>query len=117
MQVAVLKEAAAREHRVALTPDSAGRLVKAKVDVVVQSGAGVDAGFPDSTYTATGCRIAPDAAATCKGSHVVLKVAPPTDAEVSLCDAGALTISLMRMGSHAATAKALAGRKVNSLAL
>jgi NAD(P) transhydrogenase subunit alpha len=117
MLVAVLKEAAAREHRVALTPDSVAKLVKSKVEVVVQSGAGVEAGSPDATYTAAGARIAPDAASTCKGANIVLKVAPPTDAEAALCDAGSLLISLMRMGSHTTIAKKLADRKVNSLAL
>ena len=62
MQVAVLKESAARENRVALTPDSAGRLLKSKVDVVVQRGAGERAGFPDDAYATLGVRIAADAA-------------------------------------------------------
>jgi NAD(P) transhydrogenase subunit alpha len=117
MQVAVLKESAARESRVALTPDSAARLVKAKVDVVVQRGAGERAGFPDAAWTAVGARIAPDAAATCAGARVVIKIQPPTDAEVALLDAGAVLVSLLRPGSHAAIAKTLASRKVSALAL
>ena len=58
MQVAVLKETAPRENRVALTPDSVARLVKAKVDVMVQRGAGDRAGFPDQAYEAAGARLA-----------------------------------------------------------
>jgi len=117
MQVAVLKESAARENRVALTPDSAARLVKATVDVVVQHGAGERAGFPDAAYTAAGARIAPDAAATCAGARVVLKVQPPADAEVALMDAGAALVSLLRPGQHAAIAAKLAERKISALAL
>ncbi len=117
MLVAVLKEVAARELRVALTPDSVAKLVKSKVEVVVQSGAGVAAGSPDSAYTAAGARIAPDGSATCRGAHIVLKVQPPTDAEVALCDSGAVLISLLRPGNHAAIAKSLAGKKVSALAL
>jgi len=117
MQVAVLKEAAARERRVALTPDAAGKLVKAKVEIVVQSGAGEQAGFPDAAYIAAGARIATDAARTCAGARIVLKVQPPTDTEAGLCDSGAVLISLLRPGSHATIAKRLAERKVSALAL
>jgi NAD(P) transhydrogenase subunit alpha len=117
MQVAVLKESAARERRVALTPDSVAKLVKSKVEVVVQSGAGTAAGSPDAAYTTAGARIASDAASTCKGAHIVLKVQPPTDAEAKLCESGTLLISLLRPGNHAAIAKTLAAGKVNSLAL
>ena len=117
MQVAVLKETAPRERRVAMTPDSAGRLVKAKVDVVVEHGAGDAAGFSDSAYAAVGCRAAADAAAACTGASVVLKVQPPSDAEAALLPEGALLISLLRPGSHEAVARQLAARKVSSLAL
>ncbi|HEX7939199.1 MAG TPA: alanine dehydrogenase, partial [Gemmatimonadaceae bacterium] len=68
MLVAVLKEAASRERRVALTPDAVTKLVKAKVEIVAQSGAGEAAGFPDAAYVTAGARIASDAAATCKGA-------------------------------------------------
>lgn len=117
MQVAVLKETAAREHRVALTPDSAGRLVKLKVDVVVQRGAGEHAGFPDASYVALGARVADDAASACSGARVVLKVQPPTDAEAALLDAGAVLISLLRPGHNTTIAQHLAERRVSSLAL
>ena len=98
MQVAVLKEAAARERRVAVTPDAVVKLVKVKVEIVVQSGAGEQAGFPDAAYVAAGARIATDAASTCKGAQVVLKVQPPTEAEAGLCDNGAVLVSLLRPG-------------------
>ena len=117
MQVAVLKESAARENRVALTPDSAAKLVKSKVDVVMQHGAGERAGFPDTAYAAAGGRIASDAAAACAGARVVLKVQPPTDAEVALMDVGAALVALLRPGQHTAIAQSLAARKISALAL
>jgi NAD(P) transhydrogenase subunit alpha len=117
MQVAVLKESAARENRVALTPDSVARLVKSKVDVVVQRGAGDRAGFPDAAYTTVGARLVDDAAAACRGSAIVLKVQPPTDAEVAMLDGGTTLVSLLKPGQHAATAQRLAERDVDALAL
>ena len=117
MQVAVLKESSARENRVALTPDTVARLVKSKVNVVVERGAGDRAGFPDAAYTAVGARIADDAAATTRGSAVVLKVQPPTDGEVGLMDAGSALVSLLKPGQHSTIAKALAEQQVDALAL
>lgn len=117
MQVAVLKESAARENRVALTPDSAGRLLKSKVDVVLQRGAGERAGFPDGAYAALGVRIADDAASAAAAARAVLKVQPPTDDEIALLDASTVLVSLMRPGQHEALAKRLAERQVTSLAL
>lgn len=117
MQVAVLRENAPREHRVALPPESAGRLVKAKVDVVVQRGAGDNAGFPDAAYTAQGARIAGDAAETAAGSRVLLKVLPPDENEIALFETGSTLVSLLRPGQHALVAAKLAERGVNALAL
>jgi H+-translocating NAD(P) transhydrogenase subunit alpha len=117
MQVAVLKENAAREHRVALTPESAGRLVKAKIDVVVQRGAGERAGFPDAAFVATGARIAEDARGATSGAAVVLRIQPPEDSEIALLDPGTTLISLLRPGQHASVAAQLAQRGVSALAL
>lgn len=117
MQVAVLKETAARENRVALTPDSAGRLVKSKVDVVVQRGAGERAGFPDDAYAAAGVKLVEDASAAARGARIVLKVQPPADTEVALLDAGSVLISLLRPGQNGELPQRLAERGVSALAL
>ena len=117
MQVAVLKETAARETRVALTPDSVSRLVKSKVDVVVQRGAGERAGFPDDAYAAAGARIADDPRLTCEGARAVLKIQPPTDAEIAALPADSVLVALLRPGQHEAIAQKLAAARVSSLAL
>jgi NAD(P) transhydrogenase subunit alpha len=117
MQVAVLKETAARENRVALTPDSAGRLIKSKVEVVAQRAAGERAGFPDDAYAAVGVKLADDAAAAVRGARVVLKVQPPADSEVGLLDAGTVLVSLLRPGHNGELPQRLASQGVSALAL
>ena len=117
MQVAVLKETAARENRVALTPDSVARLVKAKVDVMVQRGAGERAGFPDQAYEAAGARLAPDAASTVAGARVVLKVQPPTDGEIAVLPPDSVFVALLRPGHNDGIRQKLAERRVSALAL
>ena len=47
MRIAVPKETTPRETRVALVPETVGRLVKAGQQVVVETGAGAAAGFTD----------------------------------------------------------------------
>lgn len=117
MQVAVLKETAARENRVALTPDSVARLVKSKVDVMVQRGAGERAGFPDQAYEAAGARLASDAASTVAGARVVLKVQPPTESEIAALPADSVLIALLRPGHNDGVPQRLAERRVSALAL
>ena len=117
MQVAVLKETAALERRVALTPDSVGRLVKSKVDVVVQRGAGVHAGFTDQAYEAAGARLASDVASTVSGARVVLKVQPPSDAEIAMLPADSVLVAMLRPGHNDAIVQQLASRRVSALAL
>lgn len=117
MQVAVLKETAARENRVALTPDSVARLVKSKVDVMVQRGAGERAGFSDQAYEAAGARLASDTTATVSGARVVLKVQAPSDAEIAALPADSVFVALLRPGHNDGVFQRLADRRVSALAL
>ncbi|HEX3955287.1 MAG TPA: NAD(P) transhydrogenase subunit alpha [Trebonia sp.] len=57
MKVAVVKESAPGEWRVALVPEAVPRLRQAGVEVLVESGAGDGAWFPDSTYLEAGAEI------------------------------------------------------------
>lgn len=57
MKVAVVKETYPGERRVGLVPSSVPQLLKAGVEVLVQAGAGVAAGFSDQQYVDKGARI------------------------------------------------------------
>jgi NAD(P) transhydrogenase subunit alpha len=118
MRISVPTETAPREQRVALAPDSVARLVKQqKLDVVVQRGAGLRAGFRDDAYVAAGATIVPDAAAALGGTQIIAKVQPPTAEEITRMDPGATLISLLRPGQSGELAPTLARRGVTSLAL
>ncbi|HKW49916.1 MAG TPA: Re/Si-specific NAD(P)(+) transhydrogenase subunit alpha [Gemmatimonadaceae bacterium] len=117
MRISVPTETASREQRVALPPDSAGRLVKSGLEVVVQARAGQHAGFRDDAYTAIGAKIVPDARSALAGAQVVAKVQPPTIEEIGQMSEGTSVISLMRPGKHQEVASALAKRNVSALAL
>src|SRR5262245_6049469 len=57
MKIGVLKETFPGERRVALNPALVPTLVKAGHDVLVESGAGQAAGFPDAQYEAKGAKL------------------------------------------------------------
>ena len=71
--VAVLKETHARERRVALIPSSVPQLAKAGLEVLVERGAGVEAGFRDTDYVGKGATIVEDRAQLMR-SRVLLGV-------------------------------------------
>ena len=118
MKISVPTEIAPREQRVALAPDSVSRLVKQqKLEVVVQRGAGIRAGFRDDAYESAGATIVADAASAYAAAPIVAKVQPPTLDEVAQITPGATLISLMRPGQTAPIVQALAQREISSLAL
>jgi NAD(P) transhydrogenase subunit alpha len=118
MKISVPTETAPHEQRVALAPESVSRLIKQlKVEILVQRGAGLAAGFRDDAFEAAGARIVPDAAAALSGGEVVAKVQPPNGTEIAMIPAGTTVISLMNPGRSSGLAEALASHRINSLAL
>ncbi len=57
MRVGVLRETAQGERRVALVPETVGKLAAGGFDIVVEAGAGAAASFPDAAYTDAGATI------------------------------------------------------------
>lgn len=98
MRLAVLKERAAGEARVAATPDTVKKLIALGLTVAVEAGAGLTAAIPDADFAAAGATVEPDSAAVLAGAGVVFAVGMP-DADVRahmargtllVCTAGAL---------------------------
>src|SRR5688500_6939475 len=117
MRISVPTEPAPRELRVALTPDSVARLVKAGLQAAVQRGAGVRAGFSDEAYAAAGAMLAPDFPGTVAGAAIVAKVQPPSDDEVARLEPSTVLVSLMQPGRNDGLPARLAARNVTALAL
>ena len=117
MRIAVLKERAPGEQRVALVPDSVARLVKGGFEVAVEQGAGILATLPDELYTRAGASIAPGAAAACQGSEIVLKVQRPSPEEASAIPDGATLIALLQPATAKPLVESLASRRITALAM
>ena len=82
MKIGTPKEIYAGERRVAMTPDSAQALKKLGHECVIETGAGLEAGFDDAAYKAAGVTVVKTAAALWKAADVVAKVRAPNDAEM-----------------------------------
>ncbi len=112
----VPRERAARETRVAATPETVKRLVGRGLALVVESSAGAAAGFPDAEYAAAGATVAADGAGAWGGAALVLKVAPPSAEEIARLAPGTVLVGLL--GPHdAERARRLAERGVTALAM
>ena len=68
MRIVVLRERESGETRVGLMPDAVKKLVAAKTEVVVESGAGAGASVTDGVYTGAGAQVSPTRSAIVRAS-------------------------------------------------
>jgi NAD(P) transhydrogenase subunit alpha len=114
MILGVPQETVPGERRVALVPDLVPKLRGAGLEVVVQPGAGTAAGFPDPSYQEKGARLEADVLGR---ADALLKVQPPTAAEVALIKEGATLIGFLQPYTNGDVLRALAARKVTAFAM
>ena len=93
MRIAVPKEIKDGEKRVALVPDIISKLTKAGLEVVIESGAGINAQAADQDYKNAGAEIKSGDVLT--GADVILSVQPLTAAQMKTLKKGAITISFL----------------------
>jgi NAD(P) transhydrogenase subunit alpha len=74
MLVGVPRETFPGERRVALVPSVVPTLAKSGLEVVVEAGAGIEAGYPDADYTAKGAKIIADRAEVFRTSDIIVQV-------------------------------------------
>ena len=74
MIVGVPRESFPGERRVALVPGVIPNLLKAGLEVVVEAGAGAEAGYPDAEYTAKGAKVLPGRAEVFGAADIVVQV-------------------------------------------
>ncbi|HUD66741.1 MAG TPA: NAD(P) transhydrogenase subunit alpha [Candidatus Sulfotelmatobacter sp.] len=92
--VGVPKEIYPGERRVALVPVAIPNLTKAGLEVVIEAGAGEQAGYPDAAYVEKGAKIAPDRAAVFATADIVVQVLCYGSNDVT----GKADLPLMRRG-------------------
>ena len=117
MKIAVPKEAAAGERRVATTPEVIPQLLKLGFDVSVEAGAGVGANFSDAQYEAAGASVVADTDKLWSEADIVMKVTKPTDEEAERLTEGQTLISFFWPAQNEELLKKLADKKVTVMAM
>jgi H+-translocating NAD(P) transhydrogenase subunit alpha len=123
MKIGIPKEIFEGERRVAATPDTAKRLQKLGFTVVVESGAGLLASFPDAVYEAAGCTIVDGPVPLYEQADIVAKVRPPGyhmaagSEEVELMKEGTTLISFLWPAQNESLVQMLKERKITALGM
>ncbi len=117
MKIGTPKEVSAGEARVAMTPDSALQLQKLGYECVVESGAGVAAGFADALYREAGVEVVKTAAALWKAADIITKVRPPNATEAKRLTAEKLLISFFYPAQNTEQMELLAGKGASVIAM
>ena len=114
--VAVVREAAEGERRVAVVPDDVGKLHQAGFAVMVEKNAGRQAWFLDDVYVQAGATVADRAKCLAK-SDVVLYVGRPSAADVKKLRPGQVVVGLLAPLVDPGFAGLLAGHGVTAVSL
>ncbi|MFP3882552.1 MAG: Re/Si-specific NAD(P)(+) transhydrogenase subunit alpha [Actinomycetota bacterium] len=113
MRIAVPAETPG-ERRVAMTPQVVTRLVEERHTVVVESGAGAAAGFPDAEYTGAGAEVS---ASPYEGAEVVAIVGPPSVEQVASFPEGSVAIGFLEPYTRSDLLTALNERRITAFAM
>ena len=90
------KETYFSEKRVCLTPDAVSALCAHGHRIVVETGAGDNANYPDREYSEAGAKISYDIEEAFK-CNIVLKVAPPSKKEIEYMNPQTILISSLQL--------------------
>jgi NAD(P) transhydrogenase subunit alpha len=112
MRIGVVRETTPGERRVALVPETVGRLAKSGNEVVIERAAGESSSFPDRMYTDAGATIG-DA----WDADLVLKVARPSNDELARLREGAVLIAFLQPLTNHDLVRELARRRVTALSM
>ena len=116
MKIAVLKETADGERRVAATPETVKKFAGLGASVAVEGGAGAGAAIADAAYTDAGATVA-DRAATIAGADIVLGVQGPDPAALAGTAPGAWVAAVLNPFGDRARVDGYAAAGVEALAM
>jgi NAD(P) transhydrogenase subunit alpha len=113
--IGALRETAPSETRVALVPEVASKFAAAGATVIIERGAGVSAQYPDAAFK--NVEFVDSAAAVLAKADVLLKVQPPSPAEIAALRKGAVLIGFFQAHQRLDDVRALRDRGLTSFAM
>jgi H+-translocating NAD(P) transhydrogenase subunit alpha len=115
MKVAVVKETASAERRVALVPEIVSKLRSAGHEIIVQTGAGSGAFLPDESYSDAGASVVP--ADQLGSADAILMVNRPDAAQIAGLRPGQTIFGMLAPLTNPALADELAGTGATAVSL
>jgi NAD(P) transhydrogenase subunit alpha len=103
------------EQRVAIVPEAAAKLVAAKHEVIVESGAGTGSGHADEAYRTAGATVGDRS--TAFGADIVVKVQKPSADEIALLREGAAFVATLQPLTNKDAVRALAARRTTAFSM
>ncbi len=116
MVIGVPKEIKNSEFRVGLTPGAVSAFVHAGHRVLVETGAGVGAGFTDAEYLAAGAEILPGAGEVWAGANMIVKVKEPLEPEYGYFRKGLILYTYLHLAADGPLTRALLESKMKAVA-
>jgi NAD(P) transhydrogenase subunit alpha len=116
MKVGVARETAPGERRVALVPESLGKLTAAGLEILVEAGAGAGSSIPDAAYADAGATVVQTVEMYAQ-ADVVLRVQKPSSSEAAILKSGQTVIGLLQPLLDPALMELLASRGVTAISL
>jgi len=117
MIIGVPKEIKTSEYRVAILPSGVRTLVKEGHQVLIQSGAGVFAGFPDQVYKEYGAKIVKDPNHLWEKAEMIVKVKEPQKIEYKRLRRGQILFCFLHLAPARELTRSLVNAGVNAVAL
>ena len=117
MRVAVLRETLPGEARVALVPESVKKLIAAKNEVWIESGAGEAAGMNDADYTAAGAKLTSDRTQLLPVADVLVAVQRPAPSYLAAMRPGSAILGFLRPLDEPAALEPAVGMKLTTFAV
>jgi alanine dehydrogenase len=116
MIIGIPKEIKQQEFRVALPPSAAYQLIKRGHKLLVESNAGVGAGFPDADYEAAGSEVVKDHKAIFERAELLVKVKEPQESECALLRPKQILFTYLHLAASKPLTEALIQSGVTALA-
>jgi NAD(P) transhydrogenase subunit alpha len=123
MIVGIPRESYPGERRVAIVPAVLPALIKGGLEVIIEAGAGAEAGYPDETYIAKGAKIVANRAEVFRGADIVVQVLcygsndKTGEADLPLLHKDQLLVGFLRPLGELATIQRIAARGVTALSI
>jgi alanine dehydrogenase len=116
MIIGVPKEIKSQEHRVGLIPATATTLTRKGHTVLVQTGAGIGAGYPDESYVAAGAQMIAEAKDVFAKADMIVKVKEPLPPEYELLRKGQILFTYLHLAASKPLTEALVQSGVTGVA-